>query len=100
MTKHTPGPWVADETSNNDVIYIKGVGGTIVAYLIFPDSTIAVSGDAVRTRSNANFIASAPDLLEACKVVVGEWDGTVKWDDSNTSIDRCRAAIAKAEGES
>ncbi len=45
---------------------------------------------------NARLIASAPDLLEACKMAVTE----IYWSDHPELCDKINAAIAKATGAS
>lgn len=47
-------------------------------------------------RANANLIAAAPDLLEACKGLVSLWSEDYVGND----LDEANAAIAKAEGRS
>lgn len=70
---HTPGPWrvVAVDWSGdgNARFEIKGITRTGLA--------------------DARLIAAAPALLEACKAALS---------DDQPYIEKCRAAIAKAEG--
>lgn len=117
LCKHTPGPWrvkadkrvgpygfyivvVCDEGYEfEDAMHVAGTGRSIV---VFDDEEV---------RANANLIAAAPDLLEACRatllelesllaVAAGridnmEYDG----DDVARAIHGARAAIVKATGE-
>lgn len=58
MSGHTPGPWTIDPVAPE---YIDGPGrsGTIVMMMQDDD----------RARADARLIATAPDLLAACKAV-------------------------------
>lgn len=88
--KHTPGPW--DDASKYPEIptvrifakahYIASVGNS-------DDSR-------EQTEANARLIASAPELLAACKEFVRKCDcGEAE---STRSYAQMKAAIAKAEG--
>ena len=55
---HTPGPWIY----NHPYIETEGMGGLKV---IVADFRIL--------SANANLIAAAPDLLEACEAVVSQY---------------------------
>jgi hypothetical protein len=55
-SKHTPGPWTHSQYNVNTS---KGA-----EYLLFNTGPNVTSGE---LRANARLIASAPDLLEACK---------------------------------
>lgn len=72
-TRHTPGPWIDQQTG-----LILSTDGDVIA-------------DLVRLE-NRPLIAAAPDLLEACRAVIA--DGFL----DRPSLNKCRAAIAKAEG--
>lgn len=54
--------------------------------------------------SNARLVAAAPELLEACKAFVKEYDEVLSPDYDTSYLkevaDRCKAAIHKAEGRS
>lgn len=98
MSDYTPGPWkvkrrfdVYQDTQK------PGVGGTFVASTKgnwpLPESVnIACEAD-------ARLIAAAPDLLEACRMLVesndnGKLDDHMLWD----AIELAQEAIAKATG--
>jgi hypothetical protein len=92
-TKHTPGPWRTDFNSydNQWRVYEKN-GPPIINSLFKPSGEIG--------EANARLIAAAPDLLEACEVLLKAapelWgDDIEKWP---RLMDRVEAAIAKAEG--
>ena len=112
--KHTPGPWVPNPLML-DQICTYGGEPTVVAYA-YRDMPADI------VIANANLIAAAPDLLEACQTFA-EWlrreeagfpaetrfnttDGEAKWRewfDENFRIcdlaqKQARAAIAKATG--
>ena len=89
--KHTPGPWEVLEVES-----VVGGGWDIVDE----------KGNSIFTDNNANarLIASAPELLEACKKAVQFLD------DGNDALEfrrpyqykvwkKCLQAIAKAESE-
>ena len=94
--QHTPGPWRVEQAHDLWLEIIAGEG--------LRSSMIA---DCVRKR-NARLIAAAPDLLEALEEVVRVFDSNpssicdtvwVTGDAPETLYDHCRAAIAKAKGE-
>lgn len=85
MSKHTPGPWVAD-TENAWPVQ------TGCCPLVGRPYSIAHGTRNVAAASkpeDARLIAAAPDLLEACKAALS---------DDQPYIAKCRAAIAKATG--
>lgn len=99
---HTPGPWVVGGASGNE-----GEAREIVA----ASRTIAWSastwdedeGDVVTEEddANAHLIAAAPDLLAALKELVDYDEGSNEPGEFGYEIlQRCKAAIAKAEGRS
>jgi hypothetical protein len=68
-TKHTPGPWTADDASYDD-----GHDWPLGEILIFDDThgVVAETHDHTSvecTLANARLIASAPDLLKFCGIV-------------------------------
>ena len=75
MAEHTPEPWVAGNTINNDGEEVWDV----VAESIDSTTLIAECGSTKypECEANAHLIASAPDLLRACKEV-NEWYDLVK----------------------
>ena len=92
MSEHTPGPWS-----------IAGRGYTIFG----PDDAVVISSFDAETEeeeerylANARLIAAAPDLLAALEEAVRSSEvsrmGGMSWDE----MDRARAAIAKARGNS
>ena len=89
--KHTPGPWRIEMKDN----YMK---------LYMPASRL--DGDVARGyvgEANARLIAAAPELLEACEALARLCErfgvNPVTVSGGPSSLDRARAAIAKAEGE-
>ena len=84
MSKHTPGPWIADGaqifTSDTNVAQANG-------YRIDRETVAA----------NARLIAAAPELLEALQKIAGNtYD---EWTNGADAARIARAAIAKATGE-
>lgn len=94
QSKHTPGPWsaVADEDSAR----IGGCDWRIITPCSLDDHDALVSiwdrRDGEDVAANARLIAAAPDMLEALKKIVFDWDGEPE------DMADARAAIAKAEG--
>lgn len=114
-TKHTPGPWEAQEIAPEDPQW--------GACEIWPANGDRPVAPMVCGVDNARLIAAAPELLEACQTFA-EWlrredagfpaetrfntpDGEAKWREwyaENLRVcalaqDQARAAIAKATGE-
>ena len=88
MSKHTPGPWSSNHLTSAPLkewsLKVKK-GRRVIAEVPYQDYT---------TWTNARLIAAAPDLLEALRAAVADWDEEVsrgRW------LDAARAAIAKAE---
>ena len=96
MSKHTPGPWRASELG---VLSDKltSYGNWYVCSLIDPDNE--------EHKANARLIAAAPELLESLEDLLSNLDemglATMPGDtfeNMRETVDRARAAIAKAEG--
>jgi hypothetical protein len=81
-TKHTPGPFEVNP---------DGPTGEGTFLIIAADDTIVAESTVVDNRANADLIAAAPDLLEACRNMLAN-PGT------RESRRAAIAAIAKAEG--
>ena len=87
MGKHTPGPWKIRSFYNQDIVYInaeddKGFG---IAEILGENK-----------EANARLIASAPELLEACKVILDADMGKSLPKSYRTMLEQ---AIAKVEGK-
>lgn len=95
MSEHTPGPWevregyglLMAEVGPKDravaTVWTKRMGQ-------IEDKTVPVEWP--EGQANGHLIAAAPDLLEACKIAL-YGGGTIA-----EATEKCRAAIAKAEG--
>jgi len=101
MSKHTPGPWKAEETRDagkRPVIEIVGAGRS-VADLLIAGPNASHDSDGGTGRADAALIAAAPDLLAALEalyaLVQGESPSLLEDDHHDEMI---RAAIAKATG--
>jgi len=113
---HTPGPW-----GYSAIPWEEGFGasfghdGKLVAFVYGHESSDEITllfQDVPETdeeaRANFALLKAAPDLLEACRVLVSERDADVKcpvcMEDSGCLLDcpvqLARVAIAKAEGRS
>ena len=85
--KHTPSPWIVDETNRNGYRCIHSIHSSFAASYV---------GEALE--HDAQLIAAAPDLLKALSVFANitptQWD---QWyGDGGEAIRQARAAIAKA----
>jgi hypothetical protein len=103
MSKHTPGPWAAEEAGRSGYwISTKGHPFTIVDSIDDECRHGAINGD--NAGANARLIAAAPELLEALKLLdeafcaddYGTKEGRAK---GRAALVATRAAIAKAEGK-
>jgi hypothetical protein len=96
-TQHTPGPWEVIKHGRGplDSITIRRdyTSGEYVAQIVPTNSD-----EPLTVAANARLIAAAPELLEACKLVIKEWErakiSTLSIEEHQSLI----AAIAKAEG--
>lgn len=92
--KHTPGPWA----------HINPDGFTVRHPQVYSDTgpvcnaTWLGDGRINELRANACLIAAAPDLLESLQEIVAAADGA-GWSQLDATLERARAAIAKATGE-
>ena len=93
---HTPGPWEVSKHGTPESHPQYGI------YAGSKNDHVIVKGDNATT--DARLIAAAPELLEALKLVVSSLDYWFKrYDDpegaKSEMMNRARAAIAKATGE-
>ena len=95
--RHTPGPWYAEVgdpkvpgmTPGYDVWHHTGIGQIArVRPGLEPDPT---------AEANARLIAAAPDLLAACKVLMGVFEDAGLTD--TREYDQARRAVARATGD-
>jgi hypothetical protein len=95
MTKHTPGPWVVYDDSNDDKtsrIEIVATGKTVARiYHSVPKEDLP----------NARLIAAAPDLLDALGTALDGWQREFEYLAKRTPVwvEKARAAITKATWE-
>jgi len=88
--KHTQGKWEVVNGANTFYIIYKG------------DQTIYLAktiSDSKQDKANAKLIASAPDLLEACKLFLAPKNKWTKEEVTAEALDLMKQAIAKAEGD-
>lgn len=92
MNKHTPGPWIAqkDPNSYSENDWVIGAVGQV-----------AIDSVAVVDANNAQFIAAAPDMLQALIRArrVLAWASEQR-PEFEAEYDLADYAIAKATGES
>ena len=97
MSKHTPGPWKVDKVKSHPWI------------VTCTDKNLGCQNTLVEVgyKPNAYLIASAPELLEACKFAIlfvksyrKNGQGTVLWNKSDENdFQKMRQAIKKAKGD-
>lgn len=103
VTKHTPGPWVADDRhihpDKGRLTYPPGIDPE-TDVIVLVDTDCHRDGLINDTdKANLRLIAAAPDLLEACKDAA-EAFGHGKDFTQVAIVDQLERAIAKAEGRS
>jgi hypothetical protein len=102
---HTPGPWHNFEQNGMNPNY-KGLYEIDANHPSGSRQTIAVTpykGDAREIDANARLIASAPEMLEMCKLFekcMANLDGASEPFDTSYELSKVRAVLAKVEGES
>ena len=101
-TKHTPGPWkveppLEDEIDQNTFITAHN-GKTLVAEILSPMTD--EEGD-YRGTFDANLIAAAPEMLEACirAAICLRPDVQPLEFEREATLSLLRAAIARAKGD-
>ena len=92
MSEYTPGPWTVEEYGEDDcpALVIHKDTESRVCFMATPGS----HGDPAKIEADARLIAAAPDLLEALRDLVSEWDDGL----DDPFWNAARAAIAKATG--
>lgn len=99
MSKHTPGPWETVTHTWNAIGVYAGNRG-YVCRVTAPEE--ASEQEVSVLAPNACLISAAPDLLQACNLVLA-WQehvgGFCTPEDEENVLEPLRAAIAKAEGE-
>lgn len=95
--KHTEGPWMVIDSEREDSLpgeqQVIGSRGGLVCDLMPTLTPLAIE----ESKSNAHLIASAPELLEACKLSLNH--GNFKAFSHKHDIKKMlEDAIAKAEG--
>ena len=112
MAKHTAGPWEV-ESVNSDALHdvclgyvIPNAGHPILIASTYDDEPEDEGRpghiSAAEAEANARLIASAPDLLAACKTALECYEEFHRChmlsDSAVADMETIRAAIAKAEG--
>lgn len=98
MSKHTPGPWTAIDTSWEQSV-ISDASGRCVAIVYLDGNVQEETQDELEPIKNANarLIAAAPTMLEALEAIADFAPGY--GDVCEIIAQRARAAIAKATGD-
>jgi len=93
MSKYTPGPWQYLEWGARIVSSDIGSAQVLIA-------TVAINTRRDEGRHNASVLAAAPDLLAMCEELAECADYWSEYDVPIGIVERLRAVIAKAKGES
>lgn len=89
MSKHTPKPWeVVGPFDDGGYVITEGQDGYTIASVRSDDNASVV-------RPDAYLIAAAPDLLEACKALLGP--DVLTGDEPFDPVSMALRAIAKAQ---
>ena len=110
--KHTPGPWKVCMPAASDG---APCGGLTVRYegpshrwhiatVYGQDKPTGIKYDQGENAANARLIAAAPDLLEACELLVQAYaraegpSGSIQWEDLDAAHAAAKQAVANAGG--
>lgn len=107
MSKHTEGKWEVNEDSPYKIVVVSPWSDKVKpgntptfadyrgAHICYIEFNTGVPTKA-QAEANARLIAAAPELLEALKEALKDYDPAESW---GSVIDKGLRAIAKAEGE-
>lgn len=99
-TTHTPGPWTFEEGSAErqamSNVFKAADREFQIAYVTCESRNPYQRAEDI---ANARLIASAPDLLAACKAALARIEQNDSSYGSQSTINQLRAAIATAEGD-
>lgn len=99
-TKYTPAPWFVVNGENGGIeIRSDSRWGMVEICLVDTGFNEPIESEQI---SNARLISAAPELLEACKIIVDAFDSLSQSSPARNEmlhINVARAAIAKALGE-
>ena len=95
----TPGPWRIGDAGKT--VYGPKTGKFPAMVVVSPQSFDAISS--AQRKANVKLIASAPDLYNACKMLLRAWDEgketqDVEWECLEYAVEIAREAVSKAEG--
>lgn len=104
MSKHTPGPWTVQRIDIDCGIIQWAIELPDMRVIAHTGADVSVAQD----KANARLIAAAPEMLQALKEIVFEFE--CQYDTANEPegvmekarlkvIKQCKKAIAKAEGK-
>ena len=96
MSKHTPGPWRIVRARGASKAAINGAQIRTEAGLQIASITHVADKPISQKEADAHLIAAAPEMYEALREFLDEF--TTSGPKRNAAIEKCRAAIAKAEG--
>jgi hypothetical protein len=90
MGKHTPGKWRVSKP--------KGNCGANTIIAIHPPHFYFQGQIDKQTEADARLIASAPELLEACKIMLPVYRQGATHQEGENIVNRIEQTISKAEG--
>jgi len=116
LNGHTPGPWELNS------VFGPSTGALSVKHPAWKNNSQPIARvyrrlmddrredgthqfDDAEAQANANMIAAAPDLYNACKLLIlayqgGEPGESVSWEDLDDAVAAAQEAVAKAEAKS
>lgn len=101
-TQHTPGPWHLNRAIRGK-LYVEALEPVVICDMQREYVDTAAQG--LQCEADAQLIAAAPDLLAACRGIIGTYvyldsmtAGSDLHDNTVKALAAVRAAIAKAEG--
>ena len=104
---HTPGPWAISKVIKHGARYYRTIRqeGKFKLAEVFAFNEGATGSEQGRKedQANARLIASAPEMLEMCKLFeecMANLDGASEPYDTSYELSKVRAILAKVEGES
>lgn len=91
VPQNSAGPMIAHEFETGNQMNPTGL--RLVCHVLQRGNSIT------EDRANAHLIAAAPELLEQLQALVGLLDESDEHEIEDSTLDECRAVIAKAEGK-
>lgn len=98
-TKHTPGPWILEGPWAGFCNIRRADNGEMVMSLSAPGPEFGDREHSPEEKeANANLMAAAPELLDACKAMFKQFKIMTTDGDGLDALGKAYEAIEKAEG--